>query len=132
MPASACCSAMTSGVAMSVDLQSNHAVLDRHREGVDRLVRRKIQWPTGPQVEHGAMTRALDGAGGFIHGSVEQLAVVVRAAILDRQQLAVAVEDADLQLLPRDETMLAGRELLDGADVDQLAQKSDSVGRYSV
>src|SRR3712207_9249259 len=84
------------------------------------------------QVEHGPVTWALNRARGRIHDAVEQLAVVVRAAILDREQLALAVEDADLQVLPRDETMLAGRELLDRADVDRFAQKSDSVGRYSV
>jgi hypothetical protein len=46
----------------------------------------------------------------------------VRAAVLDREQLATAVEDADLEILPFDQAMVAGRELLDGADVDHGTQ----------
>src|SRR3954447_8320037 len=123
MPTSACCSAITSGVAMrSLHLHSNHAVADRHGERLDRLVRGQVQGLSGVQVEHGAVPRALDGAGRGIDGPVEELAVVVRAAVLDREQLAVAVEDADLEVLPRDETMLAGRQLGDRADVDDGAQ----------
>src|SRR4051794_1900524 len=123
MPTSACCSAMTSGVAMSVHFQSNHAVLDRHGERVDGFVRGQVQGLSGAEVEHRAVTRALDRAGRGIHRAIEQLAVVVRAAVLDGEQLAVAVEDPDLEILPGDETMLAGRELLGGTDVDDLAQK---------
>src|SRR4051812_3413724 len=130
MPTSACCSAITSGVAISLHFQSNHAVLDRHGERVDRLVRGQVQGLSGAEVEHRAVARALDRAGLRIHRAVEQLAVVVRATILDGEQLAFAVEDPDLEVLPRDEPVLAGRQLVHGAYVDDLAQKSDSVGRY--
>src|SRR4051794_25610722 len=131
MPVSACCSAITSGVAIrSVDLHSNHAVLDRHLEGVDRHVRRQVQGLSGPQVEHRAMARALDRARRLVEVALQQLAVVVRAAVLDGEEVAVAVEDADLEVLPFDEAMLAGGKLFDAADVDQGAQKSDLVGRY--
>ena len=51
--------------------------------------------------------------------ALDQLAVVVRAAVLDGEDLATAVDDADLEVLPLDETLLAGRQLFDGADVDQ-------------
>src|SRR4051812_17785828 len=133
MPTSACCSASTSGVAIrSVDLHSNHAVLDQHGERVDGFVRGQVQGLSGVQIEHGSVARALDRAGRRVHRAVEQLTIVVRAAILDREQLAVAVEDADLEVVPLDEAMLARRELFDAADVDDWAQKSDSVGRYSV
>src|SRR5689334_13137933 len=131
MPTSACCSAITSGVAIrSVDLHSNHAVLDRHGIGVDRHVRRQVQGLSGPQVEHRAVPGALDRAGTLIHVALEEVAVVVRAAVLDGDDVAVAVDDADLEVLPLDETVLAGLELIDAADVDQGAQKSDSKGRY--
>src|SRR4051812_24579056 len=123
MPTSACCSAITSGVAMwSLHLHSNHAVLDRDGERLDRLVRGQVQGLSGMQVEDRAVARALDRARGGIDRAVEQLTVIVRAAVLDREELAVAVEDADLEVLPLDEAMLAGGELVDGADVDDGAQ----------
>src|SRR3954463_3294899 len=118
MPTSACCSAITSGVAIrSVDLHSNHAVLDEHREGVDGHVRRQFRGFSGPQVEARAVPRALDHAVVLVQLTLDQLAVVVRAAILDGEDLATAVDDADLEVLPLDETLLAGRQLFDGADV---------------
>src|SRR6476661_6455795 len=123
MPASACCSAITSGVAMSLHFQSNHAVFDRHGERVDRLVRGQVQGLSSAEVEHRAVARALDRAGCGVHRAVEKLAVVVRAAVLDRVQRAAAIEDADLEVVPRDEAMLAGWELVNGADVDDLTQK---------
>src|SRR6476619_6885802 len=99
MPTSACCSAITSGVAISLHFQSNHAVLDRYGERLDRLVRGQVQGLSGAEVEHRAVARALDRAGCRIHRAVQELPIVVRAAILDRQQLAVAVEDPDLDVL---------------------------------
>src|SRR5919107_1117430 len=108
MPTSACGSAIPSGAAMSVDLQLDDAVLDGHREGVDRDVRRQCQGLSGAKVEQGSVARALDGAPLLVHFAVEQLAVVVRAAVLDGEQLALAVEDADLQVLPLHELVLAG------------------------
>src|ERR1700750_2634819 len=104
MPTSACCSAITSGVAIrSVDLHSNHAALDRHREGVDRDVRRQVQGVTGPQVEPRAVTRALDRALVRVELALDEIAVVVRAAVLDRVQPPVAVEYADLEVVQLDE-----------------------------
>src|SRR5919206_2341940 len=113
MPASACCSAITSGVAMpSLNFHSNHAVLDRDREGLDGLVRGQVQGLSGAQVEHRAVPRAFDRARLRVDRAVEELAVVVRAAVLDGEQLAVAVEDADLEVLPLDEAVLAGWQLV--------------------
>jgi hypothetical protein len=78
------------------------------------------------------VARALDRARRLVDVPLDQLPVVVRAAVLDGEHVAVAVEDADLEILPFDETMLAGGKLFDAADVDQGAQKSDLEGRYSV
>src|SRR3954465_7615878 len=109
MPASACCSASTSGVAIrSVDLHSDHAAVDRHREGVDRDVRRQVQGISGLQVEPRAMARALDRALVRVELALDELPVVVRAPVLDRVQRAVAVEYADLEVVQLDETLLAG------------------------
>src|SRR3954454_1780735 len=120
MPTSACCSAITSGVAIrSVDLHSNHAVLDEHREGVDRYVRRQVQGLSGAQIEARAVARALDHAVLLVELSVHQLAVVMRAAILDREDLAAAVDDADFEVFVLDETLAAGRQRFEGTDVDQ-------------
>src|SRR5215216_314810 len=98
MPTSACCSAITSGVAIrSVDLHSNHAVLDEHREGVDGYVRRQVQRLSGSQVEPRPVPGTFDHTVIFVELSVDQLAVIVRAAVLDGEDLATAVEDADLE-----------------------------------
>src|SRR5215204_5989342 len=97
MPTSARCSAITSGVAItSVDLQLDDAVLDRD-------VRGQCQWLSGAQVESRAVARALDGAALLVQLALDQLPVVVRAPVLDREERAGAVEDADLELLPLDE-----------------------------
>ena len=45
--------------------------------------------------------------------AVDEIAVVVRAAVLDGEDVAGAVEDADLEVLPLDELALAGRQLLE-------------------
>src|SRR5215213_7952714 len=100
MPTSACCSAITSGVAIrSVDLHSNHAVLDEHREGVDGHVRRQVQGLPGAQVEPRPVPGTFDRTVILVELSVDQLAVVVRAAVLDGEDLAAAVDDADLEVL---------------------------------
>ena len=54
--------------------------------------------------------------------ALHEVAVVVRAAVLDGEDVATAVEDADLELVPLDELALARGQLLDAADVDHGAQ----------
>src|SRR3954469_6005478 len=117
MPTSACCSAITSGVAIrSVDLHSNHAVLDEHREGVDGNVRRQVQGLSGAQIEARAVTRALDHAVLLVELALHEFAVVVRAAILDGEDLAAAVDDADFEVFVLDEALAARGQLLEGTD----------------
>src|SRR3954452_9285064 len=107
MPTSACCSAITWGVAIrSVDLHSNHAVLDDHRKGVDGHVRRQVQGLSGAQIEARTVPGALDRAVLFIQLAIHQLAIVVRASVLDGKDLATAVDDADFEVLVHDETLL--------------------------
>src|SRR3954471_21397402 len=134
MPTSACCSAITSGVAIrSVDLHSNHAVLDDHPEGVDGHVRRQVQGLSGAQIEARAMPGTLDHAVLLVELAVHQLAVVVRAAVLDREDLATAIDDADFEVLVLDQALLARRQLFERADVDKGTQtKSDSGGTDSI
>src|SRR3954462_14874486 len=125
MPTSACCSAITSGVAIrSVDLHSNHAVLHDHREGVDRDVRRQVHGVSGLQIESRAVPGALDRALLGVELALHELAVVMRAAVLDREHLAVAVEYADLEIVQLDESLLAGRQILYGTDVEQGAHQN--------
>src|SRR3954469_25189570 len=127
MPTSACCSAITSGVAIrSVDLHSNHAVLDEHREGVDGHVRRQVQGLSGAQVEPRPVPGTFDRAILVVELALDELAVVVRAAVLDGEDLASAVDDADLEVLVRHQALGAGREFLEGTDVDQFAH-SDKI-----
>src|SRR4051795_646211 len=77
------------------------------------------------------MTRALDRALLGVELAFGEVAFVVRAAVLDRAQLAVAVEDRDLQVLPLDRAELAGRKLGDGADVEGLGHGEMSAERES-
>src|SRR3954462_10092494 len=113
MPTSACCSAITSGVAIrSVGLPSNPAVLDDHPEGVDGHVRRQVQGLSGTQIEARAMPGTLDHAVLFVELPVDQLAVVVRAAILDGEDLATAVDDADLEVFVFHKALLPREDLL--------------------
>src|SRR5919202_4184705 len=102
MPTSACCSAIASGVAMSVDLQLDHAVVDADGEGVHGDVCRQGERLAGPQVEHRAVPWALHGTALAVELALDQIPVVVRAAVLDGDEVAVAVEDADLEVLPLD------------------------------
>src|ERR671921_1234335 len=103
MPTSACCSAITSGVAIrSIDLHSNHAVLDEHREGVDGHVRRQVQGLSGPQIETRPMPRTFDRTVVFVQLALDEFAVVMRTAVLDGEDLAPAIDHTDFQIFPRD------------------------------
>src|SRR3954451_6739054 len=121
MPARSRFSARTSGVAMSVDLQSDGVVLDRNRERLDGLESGKRLRPAVGEVEEGAVARALDGAGGDVELALGERAVVMRAAVLDRVEGAVAVEDADLgPIRGIDQLHLSARQFARGADFDLL------------
>src|SRR4051812_37261313 len=116
MPASSRFSASTSGVAMSVDLQSDGVVLDRNRERLDGLESGERLRPAGGEVEEGAVARALDGQGGDFEPALGKRAFVVGAAVLDRVVGAVAVEDADLDAVVLAQAHAARRQLRCRAD----------------
>ena len=78
------------------NLQLDGVVLDRDGERLDRLVGGEGLRPTGREVEQRAVAWALDGTGVGVELALGERAVVVRAAVLDRVERAVAVEDADL------------------------------------
>src|SRR6476646_7278496 len=118
MPASSRFSASTSGVAISVDLQGDGVVLDLYRERLHRLESWERLRPTGAEVEEGAVARALDRAGGLVELALGERTVVVGAAILDRVQRPVAVEDADLAPVVLDQAHCARRQLGGRADGD--------------
>jgi hypothetical protein len=56
----------------------------------------------------------------FVELTLRQGTVIVRTAILDRIQVAAAVEHADFQVLPLDQAALAGLKLVYGAHFDEL------------
>src|SRR4051812_14535831 len=117
MPASSLFSATTSGVAMaSIDLQDYVFVLDGHGKGLHRSIGGGRLRPAGGQVEERAAARALDRAGGLVERALGERAVVVRTAVLDRVELPVAVEDADLGAVVLDQAHAAGPELGERAD----------------
>src|SRR4051794_17465575 len=114
-------SGLISGVAMrSVDLQLDDVVLDSDREGLDRDVGGQGLRLARPQIEQRSVAGGLDGAVLGIQLPLGERTIVVRAAILECEQLAVAVEDADLEVLPLDDARGTGRELRERADVDGL------------
>src|SRR3954466_741048 len=108
-------------VAMwSVDLQLDDVALDSDREGVHGDVGGQCLRLARSQIEQRSVAGALDGAVLGVQLSLGEGTLVVRAAILDREQLAVAVEDPDLEVLPLDDARGTGRELGERADVDGL------------
>src|SRR3954454_3767346 len=88
-------SVLVSGVVAmrSVDLQLDDVVLDQDREGVDRDVGGQGLRLAGPQIEQRSVARAFDRAVVGIQLPLGERTVVVRAAILDGEELAIAVED---------------------------------------
>src|SRR5262245_13055446 len=103
------------------DVDLDGAVLDAHREGADREVGGQAQRLAGLEIEHRAVAGAGHGAVLLVPAPEADGAVVVRAAILDRVQLAAAVVDADAERADLDELHLAGRKLLDRRNV-QVSQ----------
>src|SRR5919112_3753161 len=100
MPCSACCSAMVSGVAMVLlHLQLDVAALDADGKGVDGNVGGEVLRLPAAQIEPGPVARALDPAMLLVQFALGERPVVVRAAVLDGEQLAAAVEDPDLEVL---------------------------------
>src|ERR1700712_2890961 len=121
MPCSACCSARVSGVAMLLlHLQLDQPVLDENGERFDRDVGRQVLRGAGPEVEPGAMARALDPAPLLIQLALQQDPIVMRAAVFDREELATAVDDRDLEVVPFHDAMTARGQLGHGADVDDV------------
>src|SRR4051812_45831192 len=104
----------------SVDLQLDDVVLDSDREGVDGDVGGQGLRLARPQIEQRSVTGALDGAVLGIQLPLGERTVVVRAAVLDGVELAVAVEDADLEVLPFQDARGTGRELRERADFDEI------------
>src|SRR5215207_9552732 len=123
MPCSACCSAIVSGVAMVLlHLQLDETALDADGKSVDCNVGGEVHRLPGVQVEPGAVPRALDPAAPLVQFALCQRPVVVRAAVLDGDDLASAVEDPDLEVLPLHQASCAGRKLVERADVDDVRQ----------
>src|SRR3954452_14729580 len=99
----------------------DEVVFDDDRERVDGNIRGERQRLPRVQIEERAVPGAFDGARVGIDLALEQRTVVVRAPVLDGEKLAIAVEDADLEVLPFDDADGAGRELGERADVYELA-----------
>src|SRR3954464_14883555 len=122
-------SGLISGVAMrSVDLQLDDVVLDPDGEGVDRDVGGQGLRLAGPQIEQRSVAGALDGAVLGIPLPLGERAIVVRAAVPQPEHLALAVGDADLEVLPLDDARGTGRELRELADVDGLGHWGEARG----
>src|SRR3954464_1766572 len=105
---------MVSGgvVIFRSELQLHFVVVDANLERVDRAVRRQRLRLAGADVEQRAMPRAFHGTGSGVELPLGEGTVVVRAAVLDRVQLAVGrVKDADLAPVGLDDAHLARRQV---------------------
>src|SRR5687767_14173260 len=108
-----------SGVAMSIDLQPNLAVFLANLVGLHRLIGRQRLRAAAPQVEKRTMTGAFHCTGVPVELPLGEGPVVVRAAVLDREELAArAAEHADLLALDLDQAHLALAELVGAAHGD--------------
>src|SRR5687767_5763614 len=107
-----------SGVAMSGNLQFHGPVLNADIKGIDGQVGGQGTGAAGAQVEQRPVAWAFDGAGVGIERTLGQRPVVVGAAILDREEVAVAVEHADLAAVDVDDARRARRKLRGRADID--------------
>ena len=105
-------------------------VLDRDGVRRDRLVRRQRQRDARLEVERRAVARADHAAHVLLPLALAERPVVVRAAVLERVELAVAVVDADRRPAERDDLRRAGPELVERRDVD-LRHGSASSSRSS-
>ena len=95
-----------------------------YRERVDRDIGRQRQGAARRDVEAGAVPGADGDPLAAVEVALAERAVVVRAPVLERVQLAVAVVDADReQRLGRDDPDRARRQLVERADLD-LGQSS--------
>src|SRR5436190_19292782 len=105
-----------------LDLELHYPVLDSHFEGLDRQVRRKRLRTPRAHVEERSVARALHCTRARVEFPLGERPVVVRAAILDRDELtAHAMEDADLPAVDLDQVHLTLGELVDRADVNGVA-----------
>src|ERR1700709_2583739 len=114
---------MVSGVVAMwlLNLQLDHVVLDPDVERLDGGVGGQGLGRSGAYIEDGAVARALDRAAVGIELPVGERAVVMGAAVLDRTEGAVAVEEPALEVLPLDDASGARRQLGDRADVEGLS-----------
>ena len=94
---------MISGVALSENLQFHGPVLNADIEGIDGPVGGPGTRAAGAKVEQRPVAWAFDGTGVGIERTLGQWPVVVGAAVLDREELAVAVEHADLAAVDVDD-----------------------------
>jgi hypothetical protein len=67
--------------------------------------------------------RALDRAPALVEHTLNERPVVMRAPVLDRKHSPGAVEHSNLEIVPFDQTHLAGREIDHGADFDDFGQE---------
>src|SRR5919106_5821693 len=113
-------------VIWSSDLQLHIVVVHANLERLDRPVGGEGARLAGPHVEQRTVTRALHGTGAEVELPLGERPIVVRAAILDREQLAVgAVKDTDLASVRLDQAHLPLRELGERAHGDRLGLSGD-------
>src|SRR3954452_24710983 len=107
-------------------LDLDDPVLDPDRERADWHDGGQRERPAGADVEARAVARADDDALVGVEVALAERPLVVRAAILDRAELAAEVVDADLELPLRDDLRGAGRQLLERPDLEIGHTKSIS------
>ena len=99
-------------------LQEHAAVLHPDGKGLNRDVGGQRAWAARADLEFRAVSRADDDAALLVEIALGERAVVVGAAILDRAELALHVEDADGEIALAHDLHRPGRQLVGRADVD--------------
>src|SRR5262245_43022885 len=101
---------VSGGLAIESELQLHFVVVHAHLERLHRTIGGEGARLAGSQVEERTVARALHGTGAEVELALGERSVVVRAAVLDRVQLATgAVKDADLAPVGLDQAHLALR-----------------------
>src|SRR6059058_1973174 len=99
-------------------LENDRAVDDAYRIGLHRLGGRQRDRPPGRELELRPVARTDDAAAVLVPVALAKRAVVVRAAVLDRVELAAAVVDPDEQASLANDLRRPGRELVRRGDLD--------------
>ncbi len=114
-----------------VELDDDAPLLDLDRVGRDGQDGRERERATAADVDPGTVARTDGDPGLGVQLALGERAVVVRAAVLDRVQLAAEVVDPDLERAVARDPPRPLRQLGERADVEPAPQRCPSIAGSS-